>query len=31
MRYRFARPEGTRAPVVNALPLRYKSAILLNV
>ena len=35
MRYRFARPEGTRAPVVNALPLRaprgHPSAILLNV
>ncbi len=31
MRYRFARPEGTRALVVNALPLRYMSAILLNV
>ena len=27
MRYRCARPEGTRAPVVNALPLRYMSAI----
>ena len=31
MRYRCARPEGTRAPVMNALPLRYMSAILLNV
>ena len=31
MRYRFARLEGTRAPVMNALPLRYMSAILLNV
>ena len=31
MRYRCARPEGTRAPVVNALPLHYMSAILLNV
>ena len=26
MRYRFARPEGTRAAIVNALPLRYMSA-----
>ena len=27
MRYRFARPEGTRARLLNALPLRYMSAI----
>ena len=26
MRYRFARPEGTRARLLNALPLRYMSA-----
>ncbi len=27
MRYRFARPEGTRARLLDALPLRYMSAI----
>ncbi len=35
MSYRCARPEGTRVPVMNALPLRapkgHPSAILLNV
>ena len=31
MRYGFVRPEGMRARLLNALPLLYMSAILLNV
>ena len=31
MRYRCARPEGTRAPVIDALPLHYSEREDLNV